>query len=325
MCLEGNLTPFIFGGRLVERATASRVAGVGESPGETIGEGSRERSIGRRNDGSGGELTLASSCRIVDLDFDVAASAGWYSATAGVLAGFALLAILLPLDHETAAAADDPHATDGVVILVCAFFSLLILGFTYAVLAGRTASSAHGAAVAAHEQLLNGVAFGLTALLLLFALRAILATYGTNRQVFRPAEQIILGATAVFGPVVLLSLQFANAVDLERLRIDPNTTSSCGPGGVPSGIWLNLVVTVLAFIGIGVLALIRRRLPRRNSAPIWIAKAVLVFTVALVAWTSVAVPLLPTVVVGGAAAEHLVLGLTAIATLAVAAASWAAR
>src|SRR5690606_10258782 len=99
-------------------------------------------------------MIAATGCRITELEFDVAASAGWYSAIAGVLAGFALLAILLPLDHD--AAEDDPerarHGSDGVVILACAFFSLLISSFTYAILAGRSAGTPQGAAVAAHEQ-----------------------------------------------------------------------------------------------------------------------------------------------------------------------------
>ena len=153
----------------------------------------------------------------------------------------------------------------------------------------------------------------------------ILVTYGTNRQVFQPAEQVILGATAVFGPIVLLSFQFANAVDLERFRIGSSAAGHCGPGGLPVGIWLNLGITVVAMAGVGLLALLRDRLPQRSSAPVWIAKGVLAFAVVVVVWSSLVVPLLPTVVVGGAVVEHLVLGLTAIATLVVAATSWAAR
>lgn len=102
---------------------------------------------------------------------------------AGLLAGFALLAILLPLDHE----ADDGEAVygaNGVVIYVCSFFSLLVLSISYAVLAGRTGSGISG--VAAHEQMLNGAAFGLATLLLLFGLHAILRTLraeqGRSRQ-----------------------------------------------------------------------------------------------------------------------------------------------
>lgn len=271
-------------------------------------------------------MIAAASCRITELEFDVAASAGWYSAIAGVLAGFALLAILLPLDHE--AAEDDPesvrHGSDGVVILACAFFSLLISAFTYAILAGRSAGTPQGAAVAAHEQLLNGVALGLTTLLLLFALRSILASYGANRAVFLPAQQIILAGTALFGPVVLLSFQFANAVDVERLRLDP-AAASCGPAGVPSGLWVNLAITVSALVAIALLALNRNRLPARNQAPTWIAKGVLGFNVAVVAWSSIVVPLLSVGVVGGAITEHVVVAVSALATVLVAAASWSAR
>ena len=76
-------------------------------------------------------------CRLSSLDFDIAASAGWYSAIAGLLAGFALLSILLPLDHE-AADPDEAQSGNAVVVFTCAFVSLLALGFAFAVLAGRT-------------------------------------------------------------------------------------------------------------------------------------------------------------------------------------------
>jgi hypothetical protein len=271
-----------------------------------------------------GGFLAATSCRITELDFDVAASAGWYSAIAGVLAGFALLAILLPLDHEAADPDAAGHGADGVVILVCAFFSLLISSFAYAILAGRSANTPQGAAVAAHEQLINGITFGLTTLLLLFALRSILASYGTNRAVFLPAQQIILSGTAILGPVVLLSFQFANAVDVERLRLD-RAAETCGPFGIPSGVWVNLAITVAALAAIAVLAVVRHRLATRDQATIWIAKGVLGFTVAAIAWSSIVLPLLPVDVVGGAVVEHLLVALSAAATVLVAAASWSGR
>lgn len=106
------------------------------------------------------------------LEFDVAGTAGWYSSIVGVLAGFALLAILIPLDHE--AAHDDDRSADTVVIMTCAFFSLLLLSFSYAILAGRVGDTERGQAV--HEQLLLGVAVGLSSLLLMFALNTLLAS-----------------------------------------------------------------------------------------------------------------------------------------------------
>ena len=68
-------------------------------------------------------------CRLSSVDFDIAASAGWYSAIAGLLAGFALLYILFPLDHESADS-DETETGNAVVVFTCAFFSLLILAFT---------------------------------------------------------------------------------------------------------------------------------------------------------------------------------------------------
>ncbi len=107
-------------------------------------------------------------CRSSSLDFDIAASAGWYSAIAGLLAGFALLSILLPLDHD-AADQDESQTGEAVVVFTCAFFSLLVLGFSYAVLAGRTGDGSV-LGVAAHEQMVYGSAFGLATILMLFGL-----------------------------------------------------------------------------------------------------------------------------------------------------------
>ncbi|MGH3145455.1 MAG: hypothetical protein ACRDTR_06590 [Rubrobacter sp.] len=126
-------------------------------------------------------------CRLSSTDFDIAASAGWYSAIAGLLAGFALLYILFPLDHETSEG-DEIETGNAVVVFACAFFSLLILAFTYAVLAGRTGEGPV-VGLAAHEQLLNGAAFGLTTLLLLFGLHELLGAMGpTYRSSSRPGE-----------------------------------------------------------------------------------------------------------------------------------------
>jgi hypothetical protein len=265
-------------------------------------------------------------CRLGSLDFDIAASAGWYSAIAGLLAGFALLAILLPLDHEASQERDEGvGATESVVIFTCAFFSLLILGVTYAILAGRTGDGA-AVGIAAHEQLLNGAAFGLATLLLLFGLRAVLVTYGRNREVFQPARSVMLGMTALLGPVVSLSLQFANALDIERYRASVlPAAESCGPGGVPAGVWVNLSITLVALGTVVVLALARDWLPRTVGASVVIAKGVLGFCVVVVAWSSLVVPLVPTDVVAGAVFEHVTLAATGAATVLVAAAAWAAR
>lgn len=263
--------------------------------------------------------------RLLDgLDFDISASAGWYSAIAGLLAGFALLAILLPLDHE-AESADDRSVADSVVIFTCAFFTLLILGFSYAALAGRTGEGP-AAAVAAHEQLLNGAVFGLASLLLLFGLRSVLSAYSVNSTVFGAARNVMLVVTATLGPLVALSLQFSNALDLERYRLGATGSSGDrGLDGLPTGVWINLSITAAALLAVVGLALLRRRLPRSLRAARYVAMGTLGLAVAVTMWSSLAVPLLPTELVTSAVFEHVTLGGTALGTVIVAAAAWAAR
>ncbi|RKT43829.1 hypothetical protein BDD21_1189 [Thiocapsa rosea] len=262
-------------------------------------------------------------CRIAHFEFDIASTAGWYSSIAGLLTGFALLAILLPLDHE--AKREDVECTNAVVVFVCAFFSLLVLSINYAVLAGRTAGGTV-AAVAAHEQMLFGPAFGLSALLLLFGLNAVLRTYGANREIFLPAQHVILLMTSLLGPILVLSLQFSNALDLEFFRVqnDPDA-ARCSVAGLPDTIWINLAITGVAVAAVLALAALGHRLRIPRHAPILIAKIVLGFTVATTAWTAVVAPMLPVEPVTGLLFEQITLTLTAIATVAAAAAAHAGQ
>ena len=265
------------------------------------------------------------ACRLSSIDFDIAASAGWYSAIAGLLAGFALLYILFPLDHETTLS-DVTDTGNAVVVFTCAFFSLLILAFTYAVLAGRTGDGPV-VGLAAHEQLPNGTAFGLTTLLLLFGLHELLRAYGANRQAFEPARHVIVMMTSIVGPLMVLAFQFSNTLDLERYRAASTEASSvqCRMWGLPDGVWINLGIIALASAAVLVLAAVRYRLPRRCSAPVLAAKAVLGFTVAVTGWAAVVLPLLQASAVTSALFEHLALVVMATATVGVAGASWLGR
>lgn len=262
-------------------------------------------------------------CQIAAFEFDIASTAGWYSSIAGLLTGFALLAILLPLDHE--AESEDAEGSNAVVVFTCAFFALLVLSFDYAVLAGRTGGDAV-AGIAAHEQMLLGPAFGLSALLLLFGLNAVLRTYGANREIFLPTQYVILRMTSLLGPLIVLAMQFSNALDLQHFRIqnDP-ATASCSVAGMPDELWVNLAVTLLATVGVLVLAALGRRLHVPRQAPMLIAKVVLGFTVAVTAWCAVVVPLLPVELVAGVLFERVVLALSAVLTLVFAAAAQAGR
>jgi hypothetical protein len=76
------------------------------------------------------------------------------------------------------------------VVFTCAFFSLFILAFTYAVLAGRTGDGPV-VGVAAHEQLLNGAAFGLTTLFLLFGRHELLGACEHSEEFARVVERFL--------------------------------------------------------------------------------------------------------------------------------------
>jgi len=260
-------------------------------------------------------------CRLEALEFDIAGTAGWYSSVVGVLAGFALLAILIPLDHE--AATDDDRSADTVVIMTCAFFSLLLLSFSYAILAGRVGDGERSQAV--HEQLLLGVAVGLSSLLLMFALNTLLATYGANRRAFLPARRIIVLTTSLIGPAVVIAVQFSNALDIERLRIGADPTLQCGLAGLPSGVWINLAITTIGLAALAVTAMLHRRIPRKSRVASRIAVSVLVYTTVVVVWTSMVAPLLPDEVLTNAVFEHVALATTAFAAVGVAITSWSGR
>jgi hypothetical protein len=261
-------------------------------------------------------------CRLSSLDFDIAASAGWYSAIAGLLAGFALLSILFPLDHE-ASNPDESQSGNAVVVFTCAFVSLLALGFAFAVLAGRVGDG-DVIGVAAHEQVVYGSAFGLASVLMLFGLHAVLRTYAPNRSVFAPAQRVIVLTTSVLAPVMLLALQFGSALDVSRFRVATGR-ADCGWGNLPNSVWIDLVIVSVAFVALVLMWLLRDRMPHRAAAPAIAAKAVLAYTVAVVVWGSMLVPLLPADVVAGFWFEHLALGVTAVATVGVAATAWMGR
>lgn len=270
-----------------------------------------------------GGVVSAELCRLNDVAFDVASSAGWYSAVAGLLAGFAFVAVLLPLDHDTDAHSER-ETGHAVVVFISAFFSLLILSITYAILAGRTGGgTADG--IAAHEQMINGAAFGLSVLLLMFGLRAVLGAYGKNRHIFDSARSLVLVVTSIVGPAIVLSLQFSNSLDVERYRSGAGSGEPCDLAGMPSGVWLNLAITIAALVLVVVLALARRRLPKWEAAPELIAKTVLGFTVLLAVWSAIVVPLLPAGAVTSAVIEHAAVALTSLLTVAFAAASWLGR
>ena len=269
---------------------------------------------------------LPFDCRLSPLTFDIASAAGWYSSIAGVLAGFALLAILLPLDHiddDT----DEATTSNAVVVFVSAFFSLLILSFAYAVLAGRSGDGDE-LAIATFEQLLLGGMFGLSTLLLLLGLQAVLRSYGANRLVFAPARQLIRVMTA--DPRAGAR---ARAAVLERARSGPlSSASGYGCAGAVRR-------RRLPVVGLGRPRHRRRRDGRhRPAGPAPRAapgrslgrarprpSSCSAMTVVIVITASVLVPLLPLETLTSPLLEHGALLVAAAGALAVAWATWAGR
>lgn len=94
---------------------------------------------------------------------------------------------------------------------------------------------------------------------------------------------------------------------------------------LPDGVWINLAITVVGLIALGVTALLHRRIPRNSRAASRIAVAVLLYTTLVVIWTSIAAPLLPAEVLTNAVFEHVALAITALAAVGVAITSWSGR
>lgn len=265
-------------------------------------------------------------CGFEGLGFDITATAGWYSAIAGLLAGFALLSVLLPLDHETRDRGEGAEraAASGVIVFTSAFFSLVIVAFIYAVLAGRSTVGAMGGVVA-HEQQINGAAFGFASLLVMLGLREVLRLYGGNRRILLPAEHLITRVTAIYAPIILVGFQFRNAGDVETFRAVRDPASVVCVGGVSSGVWINIVLSAVAIILILLGPTLTRRKPKTPKAAALAGRWTLGFTIAVALWTSAVLPFLPLDVTSGAPLEHLTLALTAAGSVAFGAAVWASR
>jgi hypothetical protein len=111
--------------------------------------------------------------------FDISATAALYSQLAGVLAGFAFAALILlltvrlapPIAGSTSPSAPAPTPPGQAFarstrVLMIAFVSLVLTSVNYAILAGDAASSPRSATL----ELLGGLAFSTSGILLLYAI-----------------------------------------------------------------------------------------------------------------------------------------------------------
>lgn len=156
---------------------------------------------------------------------DASGAAGAYSALAGVLAGFAFVAVTFVLTNTQISRTRvsrqrEMQSSENylVVSLFCAFMALVVTAFEYSVIAGE-----HGGALtqgrASSETLLAGVAFVFGTGILVFAFTVLISDAGlehTAREV-RTLVAVILPALTVF-----LVMGSAEDVALTRLLADPS-------------------------------------------------------------------------------------------------------
>jgi hypothetical protein len=99
--------------------------------------------------------------------FDIPSTAGFYSTLAGVMAGFAFLALannLLTVDRDDRE--DNPSYADAGIALGAAFVSLLLVSISYAILTGDRTSGPRAAVV----EIIVGAAFAAAALQMIYAI-----------------------------------------------------------------------------------------------------------------------------------------------------------
>jgi hypothetical protein len=131
-------------------------------------------------DGGGSVLALApaitralgAGCR--HPSFEITSTAGLYSTLAGVMAGFAFLALADNL-LATERGGEDPRIpAEAGVALAAAFVSLLLVSISYAILAGDTTSGPRAAVV----EVISGGAFAAAALQMLYAIGFLIGIHG---------------------------------------------------------------------------------------------------------------------------------------------------
>lgn len=261
-------------------------------------------------------------CTLPDEPFDIATAAGWYSAAAGLLAGFAMLAILFPLDHEATSVDErtERAGTNGVIVFTSAFFSLLMLTFSYAILSGRPPGL-----VAAHEQQLNGAVFGPATLLLLLGLREVLLLYGGNRKMLRPSNTLFACVTGILGPIATVAFGFGNVLDFDVIRASQASVEVTCVAGLPRDVFISALISAAAIVMIVVFPLFGGGRRIGNAASAVIGEATLGFTALVAVWASAVTPFLSVRVLGGEPLELIIVTVSAFSAVVFGATAWLSR
>ncbi len=148
--------------------------------------------------------------------FDLSVTAGLYSQIAGILAGFAFTAILLPLaiTRENDDVSDVGHA---ITAFTCAFFGLVLAAIEYAVMAGEPGEQALRGR-ASVEELMIGAGFALSALLLLYGLYQLLVGHTNQHRELRQAGRVMILVVGIVGPIIVVGLLWTGTEDVASFR-----------------------------------------------------------------------------------------------------------
>ena len=214
------------------------------------------------------------SCTGTDVNFNYTATAGLYSQVAGVLAGFAFSAILLAITRN-ALRQDKKTLGRAVAAFLAAFFGLVLAAVQYAVMSGELIQPQRSGRLAI-EEVLDGLAFGISILVLLYGVVLLLQADSRLELATIWAERVM----ATFGPVITLLLLLAGGQDIESVRQGRTSASlTCNsPGG-----W-QLASYVVVFVGVCSLLLLRRlrdRLPSLSQDRQIVSSFVLTLAVAV--------------------------------------------
>lgn len=211
------------------------------------------------------------SCSAPGISLDYTATARLYSQVAGVLAGFAFIAILL----VTRNALRDQTKTTGreVTAFAAAFFGFILAAVEYAVMAGESGRPETSGRLAI-EFVINGVAFAVSILALLYGVVLILQSESRLSHAANWAERV----TGTLGPMIVVLLLQPGVRDIENARSDkPSPSIVCdGTGG-----WqlVGYIVVIVSITSLVLLRVWRDRLPVLSMRGQTVSSYVLALTV----------------------------------------------
>ena len=197
-------------------------------------------------------------CTQIDVNFSYSTAAGFCSAVAGILGGFAFSGILLAITHN-ALRRDNKTLGRAVAAFVAAFFGLLLSSVQYAVMAGELIQPQRSGRLAV-EEVLDSLAFGISILALLYGVVLLLQADHRLGHATTWVERVM----ATFGPMITLLLLLTVGQDIESVR-PVKTTASITCSNVNGWQLGTYIVVGAGLVSIVLLRILRDRLPELSQ------------------------------------------------------------